>query len=317
MITLVGSLGRSIAVRRLKSLPWLLLLGATVVSQVAADLCRGDDCCRDLEEPRIKFLDDLAHPFRPVSHRDPYEERIETERHDFTQSTTTVGRGVFQLESGYTYFYKHEGEDREASHTTPELTLRLGLSEDIEFRLRWNYAWRFIENHDSLRGSEDMRWSLKFRVTDQEGWLPESALVPRFSVPTGGKAWSTERMESGLDYIYGWEIVAGWELYGSTGYDFNALGDFGFLPEEPASERFNAWHQSVALGTELTERMTMYNEWVGIYSRGLETEFSIGFYNIGIDYYISDNFVLDVRIGFGLTPDADDFFSGVGGGYRF
>ena len=164
--------------RRMKSLSWLLLIGATLVGQAVADPCSADVRCREREEPRIKFLDDLAHPFRPLSHRDPYAERIETERHDFTQSTTTVGRGVFQLESGYTYFYKHEGEDREASHTTPELTLRLGLSEDIEFRLRWNYAWRFIENHDSLRGSEDMRWSLKLRITDQEGWLPESAWCP-------------------------------------------------------------------------------------------------------------------------------------------
>jgi len=293
-------------------------MGIMLVGQaMGADLCRGDGDCPPREEPQIKFLNDLAHPCRPVSSLDPYEDRIETERHDFTQSTTTVGRGVFQLESGYTFFYKNNVEETEASHTTPELMLRLGLTEDIEFRLRWNSAWRFIKDDESLRGSEDLRLSLKLRVTDQRGWLPESAIVPRFSVPTGGKAWSVDRLTSGLSYIYGWEITEGWEIYGSTGYDFNALGDFGFLPEEPASENFNVWHQSVALGTELTERITMYNEWVGLYSTGLETEFSIGFYNIGIDYYVTNNFVLDVRVGVGLTRDADDLFGGVGGGYRF
>ncbi|MEO2049637.1 MAG: transporter [Pirellulales bacterium] len=194
---------------------------------------------------------------------------------------------------------------------------RLGLTEDIEFRLRWNYDWRFIKDHESLRGSEDLRWSVKLRLTDQEGWLPESAVVTRFSVPTGGKAWSVDRLTSGLDIIYGWEISEGWEIYGSTGYDFNGLGDFGFLPEEPASEHFNVWHQSVAFATELTERVTMYNEWVGLYSTGLEAEFSIGLYNIGVDFYLTDNIVLDVRVGVGLTRDADDFFNGVGGGYRF
>jgi len=305
-------------VRSRFSLLLLLLMGAMLVGRaVAADRYSDDGCRPCREEPRLKFLDDLAHPCCPDSHRNPYEERIETERHDFTQSTTTVGRGIFQLESGYTYFYKHEGEDQEVSHTTPELMLRWGLTEDIEFRLRWNYAWRFIEEQDDPRGSEDLRWSLKFRVTDQQEWIPESAVVTRFSVPTGGQAWTLDRVSSGLDYIYGWEIAEGWEIYGSTGYDFNALGEFGFLPEEPVSEHFNVWHQSVALGTELTERMTLYNEWVGIYSTGLETEFSIGLYNIGVDYYLTDHFVIDVRVGFGLTPDADDFFSGVGGGYRF
>ena len=293
------------------------MVTALVSQTLATDWCRGDGGWLRGKQPRLQFLDDLAHPCCPDSSRDPYEERIETERHDFTQSTVTVGRGVFQLESGYTYFYKSEGEETESSHTTPELMLRLGLTEDIEFRLRWNYAWRFIEDHESLRGSEDLRWSLKFRLTDQEGWLPESAVVTRFSVPTGGEAWSVDRLASGLDTIYGWEIAEGWEIYGSTGYDFNALGDFGYLPEEPASEHFNVWHQSFALGTELTERITMYNEWVGLYSTGLETEFSIGLYNIGVDYYVTDNFVLDVRVGVGLTQDSDDFFSGVGGGYRF
>ena len=39
--------------------------------------------------------------------------------------------------------------------------------------------------------------------------------------------------------------------------------------------------------------------------------------NVGVDYYVTNNFVLDVRAGIGLSDDADDFFSGVGGGYRF
>jgi len=53
------------------------------------------------DEPRIKFLDDLVG----VHRRDPFEERIETERHDFTQSTKTVGYHVAQSEAGYSYFY--------------------------------------------------------------------------------------------------------------------------------------------------------------------------------------------------------------------
>jgi hypothetical protein len=43
------------------------------------------------EEPFLRFLDDLHGEDCPNLERDPYEERIETERHDFTQSTITVG----------------------------------------------------------------------------------------------------------------------------------------------------------------------------------------------------------------------------------
>ena len=50
-------------------------------------------------EPFIKFWDDL-HVFSYESTRDPYEERIETERQDCTKSTDTVGQGVVQTEAG-------------------------------------------------------------------------------------------------------------------------------------------------------------------------------------------------------------------------
>jgi hypothetical protein len=40
-------------------------------------------------------------------------------------------------------------------------------------------------------------------------------------------------------------------------------------------------------------------------------------FNVGIDHYVTDNFVIDWRGGVGLSEDAEDFFTGVGGGYRF
>ncbi len=51
--------------------------------------------------------------------------------------------------------------------------------------------------------------------------------------------------------------------------------------------------------------------------RRLPNHVPVAIYNIGIDYYVTDNFVLDVRFGVGLNEQTDDFFSGVGGGLRF
>jgi len=271
---------------------------------------------RAIDGPRIKFLDDLCF-WRAVDEEDPRAERIETDRHDFTQSALTVGRGVAQIEMGYTYFYLDEDEEIEQSHTTPELMLRLGLTQDIEFRLRWTYAWGFVDEADNFDSAEDLRWTFKLAVTDQDVWIPESALECRFTAPTGGSAFTTGRVEWGLDYIYDWEIAEGCRFYGSTGVMANALDDFGLVPEEPAEERFHVFTQSFALGQELTERVTMYNEFYGIFSTGLEDEYSIVFYNIGVDYYLTDDLVLDLRVAKGLTPDSDDVFAGFGGGYRY
>ncbi len=268
-------------------------------------------------EPLIKFLDDLFCPFRSYSRRDPYEERIETERHDFTQSPTTVGRGVAQLEGGYTYFYKDHHDEIEHSHTTPEMLVRVGLSDDIEFRVRWNYSWRFVDVADNLDSAEDIRLSFKLGVTDQDCWVPNSALEVRFTAPAGGSAWSTERFEYGLDYIYEWEIAEGWDIFGSTAFSSNGLGDFGLLPEEPASDWFMVWSQSAGFDVDLSARSTLYVEYFGLYSHALEDNFSIHMFNVGVDYYLTDDLVVDLRVGKGLSYDADDLFVGAGGAYRF
>lgn len=268
-------------------------------------------------KPRIKFLDDLFNDGCHASESNPYAERIETERHDFTQSTKTVGRGIAQVEAGYSYFYKDENNEIEQSHATPEMMFRLGLSENIEFRLRWNYAWRFIDEGSNEDSAQDLNWSIKLGISDQDSWQPESALEIRSSAPTGGADWTTGRVEFGLDYIYRWELSEGLSLYGSTGFGTDGLGDFSLLPDEQESDHFIVWTQSIALGFDVTEQNTLYAEYFGLFSHALEDNFSQNYFNIGIDHYITDNFVVDLRVGVGLSPDSDDFFTGIGGGYRF
>ncbi|TWT81364.1 hypothetical protein CA13_28160 [Planctomycetes bacterium CA13] len=285
-----------------------------VVTMLCATSVSAEDACDSKPWLELKFLDDFHRSESSLVPRE--RKRIETERHDFTQSTETVGRGVAQIEAGYSYFYKDEDNELEHLHTTPEMLLRYGLSDDIEFRLRFNYGW-LNSDLDERSGSQDLIWSFKLGMTEQVGYLPESALELRSSAPTGGSDFSTRRVDHGLDYIYGWELSERWKLYGSTGYGTGGLDDFGLVPEEPADDWFIVWSQSVAVGTELTEKTTLYNEFFGLFSHALADDFSIVVYNIGIDYYISDNFVFDVRVGKGLTDDSDDLFTGVGGGYRF
>ena len=119
--------------------------------------------------------------FENEPERESERERIETERHDFTQSTTVVGGGTTQVEFGYTFFQGSSETEVEDSHATPELLLRFGLTEKVEFRLRFNEVWQFGEEDRS--GSEDLHWAFKVRTSDQAGWRPELSLI-HISEPT-------------------------------------------------------------------------------------------------------------------------------------
>ena len=154
-------------------------------------------------------------------------------------------------------------------------------------------------------------------MTANDGWVPESAVELRFTAPTGGSNFTTGRIRWGFDYIYDWRISEKCRFYGSTGVLENGLGDFGLLPDEPAADQFLVWSQSFALETELTERTSLYNEFYGLISQNLADDYQLVFYNMGVDYYVTDDFVVDFRVGKGLTKDSDDFFAGFGGGVRF
>ena len=298
----------------------LSLFASTAVAQVEYSFSDENNIAstRGFADQYSDFTEneELNFDFDNGSESEPVRERIETERHDFTQSTTVVGRGTTQVEFGYTFFQGSGETEVEDSHATPELLIRYGLTEKVEFRLRYNEVWQFGD--EDLSGSEDIHWAFKVRTSDQQGWRPESALEIRATAPTGGVDWSTDEVEFGLDYIYGWKISPRVEIYGSSGFSTNGLGEFAFRPSAPADEEFILYTQSVAIGTELTERCTAYTEFFGLFTDGFESdEERPVFFNVGLDYYLSDNVVLDVRAGTGLNADAEDLFFGMGGAFRF
>jgi hypothetical protein len=215
------------SIRRFLLVGWMICLFSGVISSPA----------KVAAEPFFAFWDDLSGG--DYDGENPFAERIETERHDFTQSAITVGRGVAQIEGGYTFFYNDDDGERETAHTTPEMLLRLGLTEDIEFRLRWNYVWVSIDDEPEESGAEDVQWSFKLQITEAEcrSLLPTSALELRSTVPTGGEAWTTERVGFSLDYIYEWKLTERMNVAGSTGFGNDGFGDFGFLPEDQAKIR--------------------------------------------------------------------------------
>lgn len=128
---------------------------------------------------------------------------IVTDRPDFTEASSTVGLGVAQLEVGYTYTLDNDQSNSVQSHSYPEPLLRFGmLAEWLEFRVGWNYAGEddgFLETS----GAEDLYLGFKIGLTPQAGFLPEMALIPQTTVPTGHHAYTADEVLPGMNWIYG------------------------------------------------------------------------------------------------------------------
>ncbi|MEX2175333.1 MAG: transporter [Pirellulaceae bacterium] len=236
------------------------------------------------------------------------DEPLASDRPDFTEASTTVGRGVVQLEMGYTYISDDDGPNHSHAHSYPELLARIGLlAEWLEFRIAYNHV-SGVEDIDSLplnetSGGEDLYLGFKLALTPQEGILPEMALMPQMTVPTGQDDFTAGIVLPGLNWLYGWEINDRFSTAGSTQLN-KAVDDL--------DEVYWEFAQSWTVGISLTERCGAYTEWFALVPSGSDAARTQHYFNGGLVFPITNDLQFDVRAGLGLSDASDDFFAGAG-----
>ncbi|MFN0199587.1 MAG: transporter [Planctomycetaceae bacterium] len=241
------------------------------------------------------------------------EEELETDRDSFTPATTTVGTGFSVVESSYSFI---DNRSVAETHSFPELIVRYGVSERIELRLGWNYevggTGDVVSGNEGgedflgggLERESQALYGFKAAVTRQEAWLPQSAVILQAYTPTSGESTVTDIVAA---YVAGWELTNGWRLDSSMRYG----------TEHGPEDAFNQWAPSVVVRAPLTEQWNAHVEYFGIFSSGAENDVSRSFISPGTHYLITSNLELGIRVGWGISNDAPNFFSNAGVGWRF
>lgn len=236
-----------------------------------------------------------------------------TDRPDFTEASSTVGRGVAQIEFGYTYVLNDDAGTRDISHSVGEPLLRYGiLAEWLELRLALfpttaNSVTGAMRTSNS--GLEDLYAGFKIGLTPQEGFLPEMALIPQATLPTGDPAFTNDDVLPGVNWIYAWQVNDFISTGGSS--QFNRSRDDGTL------DTYVEFAQSWVIGYALAERLGAYTEWFAFVPSGAATAKPQHFFNGGFTYLLTQDMQFDVRAGAGLNGAADDYFVGTGLSIRF
>jgi hypothetical protein len=230
-----------------------------------------------------------------------------TDRPDFTEASVTVGRGVAQLETGYTYFYNRDAGESVRVQSFGEPLLRYGIFADwLEFRVALfplEEQTTSMGASNSTAGLADLYTGLKIALTPQAGLLPEMALVPQINIPTGSTAFTSDHAEPGVNWLYGWDINDEFSTGGSTQGN-RRIDDTG--------EAYLEMAQSWTVGASLTEELGAYAEWFALIPSGADTARTEHFFNSGFTYLINDDMQFDIRAGVGLNDAAADYFLGTG-----
>jgi len=243
---------------------------------------------------------------------------IVTDRPGFSDSVALVPRGHLQLEGGYSFFYDREGRNRTQTSTFPEGSLRIGLVDWFELRVKWTgwsltntlsrgetRAGREINVTDSVNGTTDLSLGFKSPLTKQDGLIPTLSIIPALSVPVGSESKSTGDVDPEIRLAYAWTIDK-FTLYG-----------VGLAAGVSDSEgRFFQAGASCAAAYQFTDKFAGIVEYFGLYPavRGADCSQNI---NIMATYLITENIQFDIRAGFGLNEQADDFSTSAGLSFRW
>lgn len=233
------------------------------------------------------------------------------DRPDFTEATVTVGRGVMQVEFGYTLGYDRPRDDGVWAHSLGEPLLRAGLLADwLELRLGVSpVVERTGGDGRSLSetGMEDLYLGMKVALSEQEGIRPAAALIPQVTLATGSDAFTSGLTLPGVNLTYSWDVTGEFSLAGSTQVNRAAGASGGGYPE---------WAQSVAAGLAIGARTGLYAEWYAFFHREPGDPGTEHYANGGLTRLLAEDLQWDIRAGVGLNESAGDLFFGTGASLR-
>lgn len=239
-------------------------------------------------------------------------EEIETDRDSFTPATTTTDPSRLIIESAYSFIDNRRVPE---THSYPELILRHGVTDWLELRWGWNYEIGgagspvtgniadFDEGESTLEVEHRVYYGIKAKLTDQDAWMPDSAMILQGYTPTGGESSVTDVSAS---YIFGWTLPKGWIWDSAVRYSTSRIEE----------DNFGVWAPSSVLKVPFGEGWKTHVEYFGILSEGRHDETVQHFFSTGVSRAVTHDVELGVRFGWGLNDESPNFFSNVGVGWR-
>ena len=234
------------------------------------------------------------------------QEPLVTDRPDFTESSSGVGSGVLQLESGVTYSDFRNGTD---VTTIGEILARWGVAKKVELRFVLpTYSREGGGGDASGFLSSGVGFKYELAQGDGSGFLGgmEAALIASTTIPTGTSDFASSEWQPSAVFC------ASWELGPNVGIGTN----LGVGRPADDENRYTSLWASVAVGVGLSDASSFFVELYG-FNREEDRGPSTATFQTGFVYLFSPDLQADVRVARRLTDRGVDFLVGAGLSWRF
>lgn len=243
--------------------------------------------------PRIALVLFAALPALAVA-----QGRIATDRPDFTETTSAVAKGTWQLETGFTYavvpgFFGFGG---------PEALLRWGMGNRWEARIGMPSWQRLRSGGTTETGWGDGSLGAKFELGTCHAW--NTALIAETTVPTGTNGFGSDQWDPALHFVADRELCENWSLASMLSASTRQEGGTRHVDAQA----------TLVLAQSLSDRFGTFYEYVGAFPKGMRSEH---LFHTGVVFQPTPDQQWDVHMGVSLVKSSPGTLIGAGYSRRF
>jgi len=216
---------------------------------------------------------------------------LSPDRPDATESPITLDAGHYAVEVSV-FDWRHDGRDD--SYTAMATNFKVGLTNNMDLQTVFDaYTWEEPEAGEGAEGFSDVQLRLKANLWGNDGGDSAFALFPYVKIPTGTEL-SNNEVEGGLILPFSTDLT--------DRIGLGLMAELDAVWDEGRSEHKFEFLHSAVLGFDLTERLGLFTEYIGITGGTTYRPFFAG----GFTYGMNEDLVLDVGTQVGLNDNSEE-----------
>lgn len=233
-----------------------------------------------------------------------FYETIRSARPGQSIGATTVGKNIFQIQSGVDHFGSNNSDIN--LNTKGFLTntgLRFGLTELFEVGAFFEYKTETnttSEGSSSYKGISNLAVGLRHQISKGKGLLPSLAFQFRMRIPAMSEHYQINNLAPSFMFVTSQQLSKSWTLITNLGASWNG------------NDATTQGLYTVNLSTTITNTFGVFLENYGSLLQGkFETRV-----DAGVAWLVTPNLQLDLLGGYGSNHGLKDYFVSTGVSWR-
>ena len=225
-------------------------------------------------------------------------EPIQCDRPDQTETPSIVPKGMFQVETGFTF---QKNDEISNTNSLPSVLWKYGVNENFELRLITEFvAEKF--NDEKSSGFTPVLIGFKVKLCEEKGIIPKTSFIGHIGLPNiASSKYKSDFVAPEFRFTMQHTLSQKFSLSYNLGCEWD-----GMTPK-------TTFIYTLTTGYSINKKLGCYAELFGFAPEKDKTNHN---FDGGFTYLINNNFMVDLSSGIGITENAPEHYVAFGFSFR-